>query len=73
MNRSALKFSEEMTKSITVDLIRKEENNLRYEYYPSSEDPETILIIDSRKDQESIDRHNASDMMKTIATLREKE
>ena len=34
--------------------------------------PETVLLIDSRKDQESLDRHHASAMMSELAKLREK-
>ncbi len=69
---SARKFAEEMTGSGTVDAIRKEEGNLRYEYYVSFDDPETVLLIDSWESQEAIDVHHASPMMKTIAHLREK-
>ena len=69
---SALKFAEEMTASGTVAAIRAEEGNLRYEYYQSLEDPETILLIDSWTDQAAIDAHHASPMMATIAELREK-
>ena len=69
---SAIQFAEEMTSSGTVDLIRAEAGNLRYEYYRSFDDPETVLLIDSWKDQEAIDAHHASPMMKTIASLREK-
>ena len=69
---SAIKLAEEMTSSGTVDLIRAEAGNLRYEYYRSFEDPETVLLIDSWKDQEAIDAHHASSMMKTITSLREK-
>ena len=65
-------FAEEMTASGTVDLIRAEAGNLRYEYYQSLDDPETILLIDSWKDQAAIDAHHASAMMATIAELREK-
>ena len=72
INGSAKKFAEEMTKSGTVEKIRNEAGNLRYEYYQSIDDPETILLIDSWKDQESIDVHQASPMMKTIMELREK-
>ena len=71
-NGSARAFAEEMVKSGTVEAIRKEEGNLRYEYYFPMDDPETVLLIDSWKDQESIDIHHASAMMKTIAQLREK-
>ncbi|MBQ6478753.1 MAG: antibiotic biosynthesis monooxygenase [Erysipelotrichaceae bacterium] len=69
---SALRFAEEMITSGTVDKIRAEKGNLRYEYYRSVEDPETVLLIDSWEDQEAIDRHHASEMMNTIAILREK-
>lgn len=36
------------------------------------EDTETVLLIDSWKDQKSIDFHHASPMMKKITELREK-
>ena len=69
---NARKFVEEMISSGTVSAIRAEEGNLKYEYYQSLEDPETILLIDSWASQEAIDAHHASPMMKTIAALREK-
>ena len=69
---AARKFAEEMTASGTVAAIRAEEGNLRYEYYLSIDDPETVLLIDAWKDQAAIDAHHASPMMATIAALREK-
>ena len=69
---NALKFAEEMITSGTVDAIRAEEGNLRYEYYQSLDDPNTILLIDSWASQEAIDAHHATPMMATIAALREK-
>ena len=69
---NALKFAEEMISSGTVEAIRAEEGNLRYEYYQSLDDPETILLIDSWASQEAIDAHHATPMMATIAALREK-
>lgn len=69
---NARKFAEEMTKSGMVEMIRNEEVNLRYEYFIPLEDPETVLLIDSWKGQEAIDRHHASPMMERIAELREK-
>ena len=71
-NGNARKFAEEMMSSGTVDKIRAEEGNLRYEYYYFLEEPETVLLIDSWRDQAAIDAHHASPMMKTIAELREK-
>ena len=69
---NARKFVEEMISSGTVDAIRAEEGNLRYEYYQSMDDPETILLIDSWANQEAIDKHHATPMMDIIAKLREK-
>ncbi len=69
---AARNFAEEMTAGGTVAAIRAESGNLRYEYFQSFEDPETILLIDSWKDQAAIDAHHASPMMATIAALREK-
>ena len=69
---NARKFAEEMIISGTVDAIRAEEGNLRYEYFQSLDDPETILLIDSWASQEAIDAHHATPMMATIAALREK-
>ena len=69
---NARKFAEEMLSSGTVDAIRAEEGNLRYEYYQSLDDPETILLIDSWANQEAIDKHHTTPMMDTIAKLREK-
>lgn len=71
-NGSAKAFADEMISSGTVDLIRSEPGNLRYEYYQSFDDPETVLLIDSWTDQAAIDAHHASPMMATIAALREK-
>lgn len=71
-NGSAVEFAKEMTSSGTVAKIRNEEGNLRYEYYQSLNDPETILLIDSWENAEAIDRHHASEMMKTITELRNK-
>ena len=69
---NAKKFAEEMVSSGTVAAIRAETGNLRYEYFQSLDDPETILLIDSWVDQEAIDAHHATPMMNTIAKLREK-
>ena len=72
VNGNAKKFAEEMVSSGTVAAIRAEKGNLRYEYFQSLDDPETILLIDGWADQEAIDAHHATPMMNTIAKLREK-
>lgn len=69
---SAKKFAEEMEASGTVDAIRAEAGNLRYEYWVSFDDPETVLLIDSWENRAAIDAHHASPMMKMIAELRDK-
>ncbi len=71
-NGSAASFVEEMESSGTAAAIRAEEGNLRYEYFISREDPETVLLIDSWKDQAALDAHHQTPMMEKIAALREK-
>lgn len=61
-----------MISSGTVDSIRKEKGNLKYEYFYPVDDAETVLLIDSWENQEAIDAHHASTMMNTITKLREK-
>ena len=61
-----------MVSSGTVAAVRAEDGNLRYEYFFPMDDPETVLLIDSWRDQQAIDGHHASLMMATIAALREK-
>ena len=70
-NGNARKFAEEMEQSGVADRIRNEDGNLRYEYFVPLKQPETVLLIDSWKDQESLDKHHASSMMNEIAKLRE--
>ena len=53
-NGSARAFAEEMSSSETVEAIRREEGNLRYEYFLSLEDPETVLLIDEWTDKNFI-------------------
>lgn len=72
VNGNARKFAEEMVSSGVVSDIRAEDGNLRYEYFFPVDDKETVLLIDSWKDQHSIDVHHASSMMARIAELREK-
>lgn len=71
-NGAARKFAEEMMKSKTVEKIRREKGNLRYEYFFPMEDSETVMLIDAWEDQQAIDEHHVSPMMKTIAQLRAK-
>ena len=72
VNGNARKFAEEMVASGVVSDIRAEDGNMRYEYFFPMDDKETVLLIDSWKDQPSIDAHHASPMMEKITELREK-
>lgn len=72
VNGNARKFVEEMRNSGTVTKIRKEDGNLRYDYFFPLDDTETVLLIDSWENQQAIDRHHASPMMETITNLRMK-
>lgn len=71
-NGNARKFVSEMESSGIADKIRQEEGNLCYDYFYSAKDKETVLLIDSWKDQKSIDVHHQSPMMKDIILLRDK-
>ena len=71
-NGNAKKFAEEMIANGVVDAICAEEGNLRYEYFFPMKDKETVLLIDSWKDQHALDVHHGSPMMTKIAELREK-
>ena len=71
-NGSARKFAEEMISSGTVEAIRNEKGNIRYDYFYPVNDSETVLLIDSWENQEAIDVHHKTPMMNTIFRLREK-
>lgn len=69
---SARKFAEEMVSNGVVDRVRSEEGNEKYEYFFPMNDSETVLLIDRWKNQEALDIHHKSPMMKEIADLRDK-
>ena len=71
-NGNARKFANEMISSGIVDRIRKEEGNLKYEYFFPVDEPETILLIDKWVNEEALNIHHKSPMMKEIAELRDK-
>ena len=71
-NGNAKKFVEEMISSKLVEKIRNEEGNLQYEYFFPLEDEESVLLVDSWKNQESLDRHHKLPLMNMISQLREK-
>ena len=71
-NGNAKKFAEEMVSSGIVDRVRKEEGNLKYEYFLPFDDEETVLLIDRWKNEEALDIHHKSEMMRQIADLRNK-
>lgn len=67
---NAGKFAQEMVSSGIVNDIRNEEGNLQYEYFFPMDDAETVLLIDSWKNEKALDEHHKSEMMKKIADLR---
>ncbi len=71
-NGSARRFADEMISSGTVERIRSEAGNLRYEYFLPIDGGETVLLIDSWESQEALDKHHETPMMAEIAALREK-
>ena len=61
-----------MVASGVVEAVRAEAGNERYEYYFPMDDPESVLLIDRWQNQQALDIHHKSDMMKKIAELRQK-
>lgn len=70
-NGNAKNFASEMESSGLTQKIR-EDGNLKNEYFYPVNDDETVLLIDSWRNQESIDFHHASPMMVEIVKLRDK-
>ena len=71
-NGNARKFAKEMEESGVASLIRAEDGNERYEYFFPADDAETVLLIDAWRDQEALDNHHHSPLMRRIAELRDK-
>ncbi len=71
-NGSARKFAEEMVSSGIVQRVRAEEGNERYEYFFPMDNPEVVMLVDRWKNEEALDLHHKSEMMKEIAYLRNK-
>ena len=71
-NGNAKKFASEMESSGLTKKIREVDGDLRYEHFYPINDDETVLLIDSWKNQQAIDYHHASPMMLEIAKLRNK-
>lgn len=72
VNGNAKRFANEMVESGLIKKIRREVGNLKYEYYYCYDDNETILLVDKWLDQESLDKHHESVIMKEISKLRNK-
>lgn len=71
-NGAAIEFVREMLASETVQAIREEPGNLRYDYFIKMDEPNTVLLIDSWESQAAIDLHHNSPMMQKIIELRDK-
>lgn len=71
-NGSARDFIDEMVREGIVDKVRAEAGNKRYEYFFPKDDSETVLLIDCWENQEALDLHHKSQVMKQIAELRKK-
>lgn len=69
---NAKKFAEEMTSSGLAQRVRAEKGNIRYEYFFPMDDNETVLLIDVWENEQALQLHHKSPMMKEIAALREK-
>ena len=70
--RGGERFANEMELSGIAGKVRNEKGNLGYEYFFSQKDEETVLLVDKWADEQAIDDHHKSEMMKEIARLRDK-
>lgn len=61
-----------MINSGIVDEIRSKKGNLRYEYFIPLNDDSTVLLIDIWENQEALNAHHNSDIIKKISELRNK-
>lgn len=68
----ARRFVNEMISGGVVSKIRQEEGNLRYEYFFPIDNEESVLLVDSWKNQEALDEHHKLPLMDDIKRLREK-
>lgn len=68
---NAKKYVNEMMSSGIVNEIRKDDGNLRYEYFFSVKDDDSVLLVDSWINQEALDRHHELNLMNKIKLLRE--
>ena len=71
-NSSVRYFLQEMEDARLIDMIRDEPGNLRYEYYWSLDDPDTVLIAGSWQDRNAYLAHLASPVTEIAAGLRKK-
>ena len=55
-----------------ADMVRNEEGNEKYEYFFPIDNQETVLLIDRWINQEALNLHHKSALMKKIAELRNK-
>lgn len=69
---NAKKFAEEMSSSGLAQRVRAENGNIRYDYFFPMDDNETVLLIDVWENEQALQLHHKSPMMKEIAALREK-
>ena len=69
---AARQFAQEMMESGLVERIRRQAGDAPLGNYCPMEDPETVLLNVRWTDQQALDLHHQSEMMKEIAALREK-
>lgn len=55
-----------------IDAItRKEDGNLRYEYFKSTENPHVLLLLERWTDENALKAHCASENFKRLAALKQ--
>jgi len=61
-----------MESSGIAEQICRKQGNLKYGYFLTMNNPETVLLIDHWQSQAALDAHHATPFMEKISDLREK-
>lgn len=65
-------FVDEVLEANLLDEIRREDGNLRYDYFYSVEDSSKLLLLEEWESQETQQIHMAQPHMKKLAEIKDK-
>ena len=69
---SARRFVEDMVSEGGLEAVRADGGCIGYEYFVSSEDPDSIVLIEHWRDEAALEAHASSKNMKRIGSLKDR-